>query len=544
MRLGIACVLVGTGCNQIFGSHSVNELYSDAGPPADASPYSMQITGMAWDSGKVSDPSGILPTFPVLPSVTVEIGAMAPATAAAFPALSPAAVDSTGTFLVPFELALEDYRVVYHPPDGVPVEYQTSLHTPHHFIASVDIGRADKVLPASDAALSPFFPQSTPGSYSDARLIETGSWATVELGAADPANTSIKWSQTLTSTSASHPFGPVASQDGPLYAPETQKGDRLLLVDSTNGIASAYSSFTLEGFNGAQPNGLIGTAWNTSAPQVAAKFSPLPSTAAAVDRVSTDTRGNSVSFEDNPVAGVNAPAYWSGVIPSAAMPNFLAPGAGGKVSAPAQANGIGGMDLPTFAFMSTNNTGFDAPYVDVFNGTIAPKFPQAFFARLSRSRTTAGVKLTEGVQTIALTAGGTAPIDLGIGLPYLGGAHMMFGGVDIWNNLDTPWPIPATPGLLPFSFGVDGPVDDCVTTLYRVTAAVYTPVRRYLMPAPSGHGAPPAILVDAALMPAGQPFAFGVTCHLGYPNAAVGDWSKVTYPFSESVLYSFLFMRQ
>ncbi|GEM_PF-2969928 len=556
MRLWIASLLVGSGCNQIFGTNNVVLLPStDAAPLADAAPNSMMITGMAFDSAKAADPTMVLVTHPVLAGVTAELGAMPAAMASGFPALTNAPLDLTGTFLVPFELSQSAYRIVYHPPDGVPVEYQTSIHgIPGHFIANIDVGRPERFA-APSTALMDISPANEQDPMTAGRLIETGSWATIYLSTRSGGTSNsirIAWSTTIPSMNLGSTTTTVASQVGALAAPETTKGDRLLLVDATDtanrGLANTYSVVTMDGFNGATANNLTATPWTTvatsSASMTAASYMAAPGLALAAVRVNDSTRTNMVSDDDNPIGGNNAPFVWSGVIPSAGLPNFVASGAGGKAIPPAEVNGAGGLGVPTFAFMSTRVAPeVQLPYVNVFDGTIAPKFPQAIFARVSRSRTTHNVKVTEGIQSISVAdpTTSTAKIDLAIGQAYSASGHMMLNNTDIWFADSISAVVPRAP-LMTFTFGLDGVVDDCVSTLYSVMNNAYVPVRRYLMPATVNHGAPSGIVVDNKLLVKNQDYVLGVACHLGYPEAVNGNWSVVKYPFSESVVYSFPFV--
>ena len=547
MRLWIASLLVGTGCNQIFGATNVGLLPpDDAAPLADAAPNSMMITGMAFNSAKVADPV----TYPVLPGVTAELGAMPAATASGFPVLANAPLDVTGTFQVPFELSQSAYRIVYHPPDGVPVEYQTSVHGfPGHFIANIDLGRPERI-PAPPTAAMDISAANEQDPMTAGRLIETGSWASFYLGtrSGGTANSiGLAWSTTIPSQVTSSVTTTVTSHVGALGSPETGKGDRLLLVDATNpanpGLADTYSVVTMDGFNGATANNLTATPWTTAttASMAAASYTAAPGLALAASRVNDSTRTNMVSDDDNLVGGHNVPFVWSGVIPSMALPNFVTSGAGGKAIPPAEVNGAGGLGIPMFAFMSTRVSELQLPYVNVFDGTIAPKFPQAIFARVSRSRTTHNVKVTEGIQSIALTNLTTAAVDLATGQAYQAGAHMMLNNTDIWFADSISAVVPRA-ALMTFTFGVDGVVDDCVSTLYSVTNSAYVPVRRYLMPATANHGSPSGIVVDNQVILKNQDYVLGVACHLGYPDAVNGDWSVVKYPFSESVVYSFPFV--
>lgn len=553
MRRWIASLVVTLGgCNQIFGTGDVHLRVDDAAMTADASPFATRITGMAFDSANAADPTAVAVTYPIFPGVTVEVGAMANPPASAMPPLAPVPIDSTGTFEIPHELAASAYRIVYHPPDMVPVELQTLLHgTPGHLIVDVSIGRPDRVAAPTTASMT-IGPTNAPDPYHAARLIETGAWATHYVGAVTGG--SVTAFTTAWNTSLASQGTPVTSQAGGLSSPETSRGDRLLLVDATDttslgsGLANAYSVLTMDGFNGATANNFVAGPWTTvttsTPPMTAASYTKEPGFAAAEARVNKATRTNQVSDDDNPVViGQNFAFVWSGVIPSATLPSFFTSGAGGKAIPPAQANGFGGVGVPVFAFMSTKDSSTQLPYVDVFDGTIAPHFPQAIFARLSRSRITSNVKITEGVQTISLTSGipATAKVDLAVGQAYSDGAHMMLNGTDIWfaNSIST---VVTGAALMPFTFGVDGVVDDCVATLYSVTNNALVPVRRYLMPATANHGAPSGVIVDGSILPHNVNYVFGVACHLGYPDAVNGDWATVTYPFSESTLYSFPFV--
>jgi hypothetical protein len=180
--------------------------------------------------------------------------------------------------------------------------------------------------------------------------------------------------------------------------------------------------------------------------------------------------------------------------------------------------------------------------VHAFNGVDAPAFPTAVYLRYSRSATYEGVRLTAGIQTIA-PANGTAvtSVPVSVGLAYTATQQITLNGFNIWDdNGAPPNTIINAPAEMDLVFGLDKPssTDDCVTTIYQISGGGLVPVHRFLS-APNNVQVNATIQVDKSIFAAGQDYVVGISCHQGLPGVTAAlDWSRFTYPFSESVTWS------
>jgi len=527
MRSGLLCLLC--GCNQIFGSHTVVEV--DAAP-ADAAPYPMLVTGM-----NVDTTTGITTTLP-LPNVAVEIG---PITAEA-----PKSVDvdpTTGGFEIPYMLAQVPYRLVYHPPDGVPVEIQSTLHAAHFVVPS--LGRLDAEQPPGNAQTGDLLAQS---SYNNLRVVSTGTWAFRFSGMVGGIGSSVTW------TTASDQADPITSMSGPLETPNSGRTDNVLLIDGSIATPEAADGFAVGTMTTFGTSGLANLSFgpwkNTTTLGVAQlqwDFAAEPATNQRLVAASgIDAKG------DNGTP--NLPFAYGGVFPTTGVANFLETGAPLQVVSQPDvlhykwaARGVGGLGVPSFVPLAKVNSPTKATFIDMFNGTDQPAYPTGIYLRMSMTRFTEGIAFTSGLQTVWPIPDGNptkANVTLAIGLAYKPGQHMMLGDQDIWVDSTTPPHISRTE-LIPFTYATDGVVDDCMATLYRIDGTSLSAVRRFLSQSPPSSG---PILIDPSAFDATHHYVFGIACHAGLPGVATfgtqlgGDWSQVAYPFSESMLYSYPFV--
>ncbi|HEY6039487.1 MAG TPA: hypothetical protein VIV58_34645 [Kofleriaceae bacterium] len=549
MRSGLVCLLAVTGCNSIFGSHDVTNGSKDADlRPKDAAPYTMYVTGMNVDTTTNPDPTQVMATYPVVPGVKVMAGAFGKT-------LDAIDVNGDGSFTIPYDLAQGRYRLVYTPPDQVPVEIQEDPQAAHFVIPS--LGRPDAVPAPANAVLSELTPTGGPmPQYFNLHVLSIGTFAARVPGAAQRLGSTTTWTTNANQVDA------IVSMSRELYTPDSTKGDRIVVVDGSSGdpnTASGFSIGTMTGFDSTGAPDLTLTAWkDTSTTSIDALRWSLDtlSPSSPRNRV-TAAATNSASIDLDDGSGNLGAFIYAGVVPSLQIPGFLESGRGWQV-APATrwaARGTGGVDVPVFLPMSQTVSTNPIRLIRAFDGTNLPAFPTAMYARYSMSwhwqvDASHMITFTEGLQSITpITANvaTTTPLAFSVGIAYTAPQHMMLGGVDIWTPASSAKSVSAGGGTIDFTYAVDGPTDDCVATIYRLEGSSATPVHRFLS-AVVPTTAP--ITIDASIFEPTHDYVIGVVCHQGLPGVKASstqpgyDWSKVSYPFMESTLYSYPFRVQ
>jgi len=537
MRSGIVCLLAVSGCNSIFGSHDVINGSKDADVrPKDAAPYTLYLTGMNVDTTTNPDPTQIMPTFGALAGATVAAGPLGQPT-------QPLVLGGDGAFTVPYELAQDVYRVVYTPPDGVPVEIQGKIQNAHFVVAS--IGRQNAMPAPSNAVLGDITPTGGPNpAYTNFHLYTIGTYAVRIDTAVQRIGSSTTWS-----TNSGMVNG-IQSMSGPLETPTGAQGDKIIVTDgdSTN-QATGFSVGTLADFSTGLAYPTM-AAWKTVADvgNQQMKWGYASSQMETSDRIMAATP---VSWtNDNPQSSMYVPPFvWGGVVPSTKLPNFVEAGEGYvKVSNNPldlwTARGYGGLGVPIFLPLTETTVQGTLTMVHAFNGTDAPAFPTAMYLRYSRSGVVENVTLTAGIQTIA-PANNTAAtnVPVSVGMAFTTNQHMTLNGDDIFIDSGAAFTIANAPAQMDFVFGLDKPAttDDCVSTIYQIGTSNLVPVHRYLS-TPNNVQVNATIKVDKSVFAQGHDYVIGVSCHAGLPGIATGlDWSQVSYPFSESVTWSHSF---
>jgi len=533
MRSGFVCLLA-AGCNSIFGSHDVLNGSKDADVrPKDAAPYTLYLTGMNVDTTTNPDPTQIMPTFPGLVGATVAAGPLGQPTQALDLA-------GDGSFTIPFELAQDVYRVVYTPPDNVPVEIQGKIQNAHFVVAS--IGRPDAMVAPSNAVLGDVAPLNGPSpSYTNFHMFTIGTFAVRLAGNLSRIGNSTNWTTNAMQVDA------IQSMSGALYTPEMAKGDRIIVTDGD--ASDQATGFTV----GSIPDFSAGYAPPTMAPWKAVadvgnqqmKWGYASSQMETSGRVTAATPSSWMN--DNPLSSMDVPPFvYGGVVPSTKLPNFVE-SAGGYVKVSGNplnrwtSRGYGGLGVPIYLPLTQTTVEGTLTMVHVFNGTDAPAFPTAMFVRYSRSGVVEGVTLTAGIQTIAPANNTTLTnVPVSVGMAYTTSQHMTLNGLDIFIDNGPANPITNAPAQMDFVFGLDKPAttDDCVSTVYEIDNSTLIPVHRYVS-TPNNVQVNATVKIDKSVFGAGHDYVIGISCHEGLPGIATGlDWSQVAYPFSESVTWS------
>jgi len=342
----------------------------------------------------------------------------------------------------------------------------------------------------------------------------------------------------------------IQSMSGALDTPAAARGDRIIVTDGdATDQATGFSVGTIPDFSAGYAVPTM-AAWKTvsdvGSQQMKWGYASSPmETSSRLLAATPPSWTNDASQTSTSVT----PFVYGGVLPSTKLPNFIESGGGYVIVSNNPVNrwasrGYGGLGMPIFLPMTRTTAEGTVSMVHAFNGTDAPAFPTAMFARYSRSGVIEGVTLTAGIQTIAL-ADNTAVtgVPASVGMAFTATQHMTLNDVDIFVDTGAATPITNAPAELDFVFALDNPTttDDCVSTLYMIDSAYLVPVQRYLS-TPNNADVNATIKVDKSVFVQGRDYVIGVACHAGLPGVASGlDWTQVSYPFSESVTWSHVF---
>ncbi|MEO8550154.1 MAG: hypothetical protein ABI678_09270 [Kofleriaceae bacterium] len=540
MRSGLLCLLC--GCNQIFGSHAVSQL--DAPPGGEPVLFHMSLTLRNVDTTQGADPDLIMPTSSALPDAHVQVGLVGGP-------LSDVAIDGDGNFDIPQSVTGDNgfYRLVYTPPDGVPVEVQANVLEAHFVVSR--LGRPDAMPAPGNARLPELFPMFGPNpTFFNLHVFSIGTFAARIAGQQGAiGGSSTEWTTNTTMADG------IASMSGGLYTPDSGKGDKVVVIDGANGdpnTAVGFSIGTMTKFATDGTANLTLSPWKTTTDVGADQLKfDIANSFQIQSRMHRLAPSADFTNDSDDGVGNALPFVYGGVLPTRFLANFLEPGLGWVKISNNPVNhwavrGFGGMDVPVFLPMS--KTVSVAPsIVRVFNGVDAPKFPTAMYARYSASRVVDGVTFTSGIQTIALannTTTADVPFTVGVAQTQL--QQISLNATHVWDSDSSPHSI-ARDGVKPIqlTFNTDAQVDDCESTIYRIDAGTAVPVRRFLS---ADVPATVPIEIDQSVFDHTSHYVIGVACHKGLPSVAHDsdhkgyDWRDVTYPFSESMIYSFTFV--
>jgi hypothetical protein len=524
------------GCNSIFGSHDVINGSKDADlTPKDAAPYTMFLIGTNVDTTSNPDPTLVTPTTVGLATTTnVMAGKLGQ------PLMAVDNIGGDGSFTIPFALAQDVYRIVYTPPDGVPVEIQGKIQNATFMVPS--LGRPNAMAAPANAVLGDVTPTSGPNPYVNLHLFSIGTFAVRLAGQVSSIGSSTIWSTNANQVDA------ITSLSGGLDTPESAKGDRIIVVDGVStldpGTAGGFSIGTIPDFSAGFASPTM-TRWKTrNDVGVQTLGWSIPSDTSQHEvSVRVTTAAPDPWTNDNGGGTDILPFIYAGGLPTTKLPNFVESGRG-YGSAPLNhwaARGYGGLGVPMYLPLSTTASNSTLDMVHVFNGTDAPAFPPAMFMRFSRSKMVEGVTLTTGIQTIAPTDNmNKAEVSFSAGLAN---QAITLNGVDIFTDITGTTPIPNAPAQLELAIAIDQrtTTDDCMSTVYEFETSSLVPVHRYLS-APNNVSVNDKIMIDKSVFAAGHDYILGISCHHGLPGVTTAlDWSKVSYPFTEAVTWSLPF---
>lgn len=501
----LALLVASTGCNWVFGlTATVNVDANPDSPDApDAPPdiTSRLVWGIVTTDG-VGVPDATIELVPIGSEVAhpdkpiVQIGPPI----GTGPLMDVGYAPADGAFAIPYTLRQAPHRIVYSMPgESLQHEFQWA------------ITGATIVIPRLTRKNAPVPPADSGYHVTPTGLVNAGTPAIFTSGAFTfdqrPA------SFVLNGGEMTYPFAsralPLA---GPVGAPQSSAGDWEMVAAWA--ARTQYTS-TLEGFAifsldladggpttpGTQPT------WVNS-PQRNLSTGKCP----GVDCFPTVGIANTEQRMMNTLGGLAGSAFkyrmLYGMFPSLKTPGFAAGSAPDFVGVP--------MMMP-FA----QSTNIDAVIDVVDPNTVLTGFDRAYYAHIGTTRTTNGVGLLSYVQAVTNIISG----QLQFNSPLV--KSVMLGDTNLSDTSDSvPHPASSQPIDLRFASETTVP-DEYVVTLYEIAGNALAPIRVY-------HVLDPKVQVDSSLLVTGHTYVFGITTHVGIPDAQNGSFEAVTYPFAEA----------
>jgi hypothetical protein len=408
--------------------------------------------------------------------------------------LAPVSYDTNdGSFEIPAELATGPHRVAVQMLP-VPLELQWSATT-----ATFTVPRTSRKSPASVPSgagyiITPVGFASTPAAPSIATtgvLTFDNSSAVASTG---PGKFTYLYAQYAK---------PLA---GPIGAPETARGDWILVADwaARTSSQSSYSGWAKTG---------VDLAAGYSAP------SPEPTWTTAQRTLSTTTSGTNhlpqvdvVSAQSQIdalgglVGGTSTASHKYGVIPS---PDVF----------PFSWTTLPGYNDQLLMIPFSSSAAIDAS-ITVADPSASLGLTRAVYAGVWRSRLVAGVTLRSGLQAVTTDFSGALRFDA----PLVNGINL--SGVDLMSSDAVT--VAATTSLLDLTFSPLGnglSADDYLVVLAELAGSQLSPIRDYQV-------LEPTVIVDGSLLVTGHRYVFLITARKGFPNASQGDYRPVVYPIS------------
>ncbi|HUJ58721.1 MAG TPA: hypothetical protein VLX92_09520 [Kofleriaceae bacterium] len=488
--VALAALAALASCNQIFGLKHTRQVDATPDVVPDA-PF--QTVSLDWQIPQTDSSGAPIPT----PAYAVITPAPHVQLAAVGDPLQDATYAANGSVDIPNELVGKPWRFVYTlDGDPVPHEVQWSVSSAHLVVPrlspapapAVPTGSGYDIMPigiANPGLIAPFI--LTSGTYTetavanDQRGPDGVTFDFLGLGMDSPAQ-------------------PIY---GPLGAPQTASGDWELLIDTSN--LDLNGGYTTNGWAYTQID-LAAGSLTTPSPQPqwhsgTMTFEPKGDLAAAGTRVDNACRT-------------------PGGVPG---PEELRYGIGLASNVLPMAQTATGVDKPLMLVLFQQST----PPVDV---TLADpdnevQQPRWLFSEAEWNRTVNGASISCTVQN--LQADKSA--DRAFEAPLAQMSSVFFGTASL-TTADL-LPVPATSAQVELKWQLDqGLADDWIVTVYEIASSKLTAIRTYQVTQPS-------VLIDGSLLQRGHTYIFGITGRNGIANAASGDYTAITMPFSEGTAF-------
>jgi hypothetical protein len=526
--LALLALLACAGCDKLLGLSTT--VAADAPTPPDAGPPVVHLTYQL-----LADPAAA-PTYPAITdqSVVVQIAAIGDANLVA-----PDMFDSTtGAITLPVGFDAQPYRLVYTIGGGVPHEMQWQAHDGAHLVAPVWGTQPPRMAPPANATVEvrtiipQSFGQASSSGVNDPAVVATGTWTALQSPTTNAcvSGTGMAACGSLAASPCwicadDFPFDAahLTSGSGTLGNPQPASGDQQTLIafDAPR-TSPGYSSVGYATIG-------VSLAPNTLSPALGGwKRSTLSYTPRSEDIVALNNEISAV-FSTMLQMKSSMPSFidQGGFAPSVMMPAFEELAVDGSLDATP-------VFVPLAQAVANNMT---RTFADPFT----PALPIMAAAQYTTVRPAGNANLTSGFQEIQQTQQGGAPSFV---FPVEAPTNVRFAGKSLYMNDDDQGgnAVTLTRGSfadLKFDVASGARVDVCLATLFQLVPSGLLARYRFVVPNPGPNPATTSvsISVDTQLFNSGSVYVFQIVCRDGYPNAAQGDFSVVSYPTSESQIF-------
>jgi hypothetical protein len=496
------------GCNQIFGIPVAKEW--------DAAAPDMPHVRLTWQIATVTPTGGPDATlaYPALdPAPKLRI---APINVALDDSPDRATYASDGAVAIPQSYVGTTWRLEYTLSDNVPHEVQWTPEGELGHVVVPLFGRLDRGgVPARSGYLAT--PSNPPSSFGDPRVFTTGLWTE---GIARPSG-----------IMADYDFFNAVSLSGPKGRPDPAAGDRAFVVDFT---VNPTSTCQYAVGSGLLPSAQL-TAEVHSAQTIPWDTGLEPVSNAAINVSKPLTRLiNALGALDGREGFAGTLLFGIGASPL--MPALTAtPSPAPMLSARAI--------LPIPMMLTLAQCPYDQTPPMTAQPAALDAFPHLVHMQITNTRTvagTAGLRLTSGIETVALSAATEDDVRFSAAIPVrvqltnpaqqafaLDGAGEQVAVGPAGGVFTLQFAAEATSANAPS----DLRIDYYEVTLYRIDGATRTAQRVYTVTAP-------AVRIDGPALVSGVEYVFEIRSYKGHPKAQRGDFSAVDYPYGSSVIFT------
>jgi hypothetical protein len=508
-RLALAPLLAVTGCNWVFGLEPTVAI--DAAPVSELppGPRTRLVWGVATTDGMPSPgidpvveyrPIGSEALYPELPTVLVGDDTN----------VTPATYDvGDGSFEIPYPLRESPHRIVYTlPGESVPHEVQWALTGAVLVVPRTT--RADAPKPPSNSGYT-----ITPIGLGNSGPTSPAAFTSGVFTATDDAQAFVLDGANITFHYAAG-AKPLA---GPLGAPQTAKGDWLLVTSWATSGARRY----VDGWALAQLD-LVANTMSTPATQPQWKattrtLSTVMCPASCLPSGNAIPTSQRLSGVLGPLGGPITSAMAYGASPSTDLPGFLPGTAPGYLERPLL------LPFATSAQIDSSLTLADP--------TASLGLVPVLYARVATTRDVGGLVLTSAIQTVTNVFSGA------VQYPAPLATNITLGDISLSSEQPDGVAIPASSDRVTLKFETEAgfAADDFVITLYEITGTTLAPVRVY-------HVIQPSVKIDGNLLVPGHTYVVGITARAGFGGADRGDYQKAQYPFGSTTTFPRTFLVQ
>lgn len=500
MRSAALCLLAvaAPACNWVFGIETT--VQADAALTIDAPLPQARLTWLIAATDALGIPVDSLEFAPISPAPKVQVGRLGQP-------LMDAAIDDSGTIMLPEGYDSGPWRLAYQLAEGPPREIQWSTTTgrPPHAVVPL-FGRLERdPIPGPNTVMMMTPSNSQPTNHVGPIVYTTGVWTQSPPTFGFPSGSTF-----------SHNLNQSVQLSGPPGAPDYTKGDLVLLVDNIT-FGSCRVSAGSAAFDLLLANG---TSTTISAEQWRNSASTAIVTAPAADLVRVGLAASATTNDVTTVLQVGPGA-------SSTMPAFTqAPGA---QRAPRLAL-HGPLMFPMLDCVDTTTAlpTYDLP-------VSVSTFPQLAHLQVTADRAVpGGPRLPHGLVGVRQLVSSRADFDLDVAMPL---PPFLLGTVDLSTMDGVSLPAGSDPLVLTFATEGMATSDYFEVLLHRITGTSTEVERIYTT-------LQPTLTIDRSVFIATGSYVFEVRAFNGAPDARAADFTRYTSTQSSAVVWTHTFVAQ